>query len=142
MIVQKSLRNFITEAVTSKNKISSIEDLYNFAKSIEIPHHPKFKSDWELIRNFKRPLDSKPYDVVRICVRYDDRLLDSEIFKVQSGKIYKLSAPRMADWEISEDKLGEILTFIANKIYKNKYEEHEMRKVALFLEGDINKLEI
>ena len=142
MIVQKSLRNFITEAMTSKNKISSIEDLYNFAKSIEIPHHPKFKSDWELIRNFKRPLDSKPYDVVRICVRYDDRLLDSEIFKVQSGKIYKLSAPRMADWEISEDKLGEILTFIANKIYKNKYEEHEMRKVALFLEGGINKLEI
>lgn len=142
MIVQKSLRNFITEAMTSKNKISSIEDLYNFAKSIEIPHHPKFKSDWELIRNFKRPLDSKPYDVVRICVRYDDRLLDSEIFKVQSGKIYKLSAPRMADWEISEDKLGEILTFIANKIYKNKYEEHEMHKVALFLEGGINKLEI
>lgn len=142
MIIRKSLRNFITEAMSMKNKISSIEDLYNFTKSIEIPHHPKFKSDWEFIRNFKRPLDSKPYDVVRIYVKRDDRLLDSEIFKVQGGKIYRLSEPRMTDWEIQGDKLGEILTFIANKIYKNKYEEHEMRKVALFLKGGINKLEI
>lgn len=142
MIVRKSLRNFIAEAMITKNKISSIEDLYNFAKSIEIPHHPKFKSDWELIRNFKRPLDSKPYDVVRIYVKHNDRLLDSEIFKVQNGKIYRLSGPRGDGWEIPEDKLEEILIFIANKIYKNKYEEHEMRKVALFLKGGINKLEI
>lgn len=135
----KSLRNFIKESMVVESKISSIEDLYNFAKAIKIPPHYKFETEWELVRDFKRPLDKKPYDIVSITVRCNGRVTDIEMFKIHDSKIYRLDGP-YTDWEIPENKLKEVLTFIANKMYKNEYGSSGVNRVALFLDDVINKL--
>ena len=140
-----SLSDYIKESLNDnvlliESKIKTIEDLYDFAKKIKIPTHSKFKTEVTLDRDFSRPSDRNTYDIVSISLMKGDSMLDVERFLVQNGKVYRLASPGMKNTEIPEDKLNEVLTFIAKKISQNKYYEKDLQDVNKFLAGVINKL--